>query len=359
MPQPDRPEVDDPRVLALAKARQQMAYENPFNVVCPPWEGLSSDEQQLSLLDARNYLRAALNAGLCAPAVSAGVAAATAAEPLCVCGHPMQQHFEDVCLTECGCNDGLEADGDADLPDRLAAALTARFTELGNPHSRMVVHEQGPDGWPASHPVGPHRVAEVLRELLTADAVLPASVDRADVLREAADAVRDGDLGPRGGMSRDYENGWWNSRAAAEERIRRIAAETPQPEPTPTVADVQHMLTRMRADAATHDHHHLLRLIAKWAASSEGRDVLVDDLIAAGYRLPHACGDCGGVDPGSCPAHPDRAQPAGGAQQPKEARPCCPHCHLPHDLTPGSDGATACAALRASLNPGADEEPTP
>lgn len=60
----DRPEVDDPRVLALAKARQQMAYENPFNVVCPPWDGLTSDEQQLSLLDARNYLRAALKAGL-------------------------------------------------------------------------------------------------------------------------------------------------------------------------------------------------------------------------------------------------------------------------------------------------------
>jgi hypothetical protein len=90
----------------------------------------------------------------------------TPGEAVCVCGHPMQQHFEDVCLTECGCNDGLEADSDADLPDRLAVVLTARFTELGNPHSRMVVHEQGPDGWPATHPVGPHGVAEVLRELL-------------------------------------------------------------------------------------------------------------------------------------------------------------------------------------------------
>lgn len=60
----DRPEIDDPRVLALAKARQQIAYENPFNVVCPPWDGLSGQEQQLSLLDARNYLRAALKAGL-------------------------------------------------------------------------------------------------------------------------------------------------------------------------------------------------------------------------------------------------------------------------------------------------------
>jgi hypothetical protein len=65
-PQTDRPEVDDPRVLALAKARQQMAHSNPFNVVCPPWDGLTEQEQQLSLLDARNYLRAAINAGLTA-----------------------------------------------------------------------------------------------------------------------------------------------------------------------------------------------------------------------------------------------------------------------------------------------------
>jgi hypothetical protein len=60
----DRPEVDDPRVLALAKARQQLAYENPFNAVCPPWDGLSEQEQHLSLLDARSYLHAALRAGL-------------------------------------------------------------------------------------------------------------------------------------------------------------------------------------------------------------------------------------------------------------------------------------------------------
>ena len=63
-PQTVRPEVDDPRVLALAKARQHIAHSSPFNFVCPPWDGLTSDEQQLSLLDARNYLHAALDAGL-------------------------------------------------------------------------------------------------------------------------------------------------------------------------------------------------------------------------------------------------------------------------------------------------------
>ncbi|MER6183072.1 hypothetical protein [Streptomyces sp. NPDC001652] len=56
------------------------------------------------------------------------------------------------------------------LPDRLEAALTERFTSQGNPFSEMRRHEQGPDGWPASHPVGPAEVAEVLRELLDAAA---------------------------------------------------------------------------------------------------------------------------------------------------------------------------------------------
>ena len=57
-----------------------------------------------------------------------------------------------------------------DLPARLEAVLTG-YTELGNPFSEMRRHEQGPDGWPASRPVGPHHVAEVLRELLAAPAV--------------------------------------------------------------------------------------------------------------------------------------------------------------------------------------------
>lgn len=61
------------------------------------------------------------------------------------------------------------ASANVGLPARLEAALTERYTELGNPFSEMRRHEQGPDGWPASHPVGPHEVAEVLRELLTAE----------------------------------------------------------------------------------------------------------------------------------------------------------------------------------------------
>lgn len=54
-----------------------------------------------------------------------------------------------------------------DLPARLEAVLTERFTELGNPHSRMRIKEEGPDGWPATWEVSPSNVADVLRELLT------------------------------------------------------------------------------------------------------------------------------------------------------------------------------------------------
>lgn len=80
--QPTRPEIDDPRVLALAKARQEMANENPFNAgFCPPWDGLSEQEQRLSLLDARNYLRAALNAGLVADRAAAWRELADRADP--------------------------------------------------------------------------------------------------------------------------------------------------------------------------------------------------------------------------------------------------------------------------------------
>ncbi|WP_089117071.1 hypothetical protein [Streptomyces sp. SS07] len=65
-----------------------------------------------------------------------------------------------------------------DLPDRLQAVLTERYTALGNPGSAMRIQEKGPDGWPAEFPVGPNRVAEVLRELL-AEEQPPAPADRA------------------------------------------------------------------------------------------------------------------------------------------------------------------------------------
>lgn len=113
------------------------------------------------------------------PAVSSPPPDQTA-EPVCLCGHPMRQHHEDVCLTECGCQDGREPEAPGDLPGRLEAALTARFTESGNPFSRMRIAFQGPDGWPASKDVGPHDVALVLRELLAAAPPAAPSVSAVD-----------------------------------------------------------------------------------------------------------------------------------------------------------------------------------
>lgn len=56
-------DTTDPRVLALARARQQLAHRAGF-LPRPTWEQLTEQERTLSLLDARNYLRAAAEAGL-------------------------------------------------------------------------------------------------------------------------------------------------------------------------------------------------------------------------------------------------------------------------------------------------------
>lgn len=89
-------------------------------------------------------------------------------------------------------------------------------------------------------------------------AVLPAPVDRAAVLREAADRIDATDL------PQDYVDMFDNGARWATTVLRRVAAET---------------------------------------------------------RTPHACGNCDGIDPDSCLTNPDRTPPAAGAQQPKETRP--------------------------------------
>ncbi|MGW2843974.1 hypothetical protein [Streptomyces sp. NPDC001274] len=54
-------EMNDPRVLALAKWRQQLSHEGVYN---PTWEELTDQEREDSLPEARNYLKAAIRAGL-------------------------------------------------------------------------------------------------------------------------------------------------------------------------------------------------------------------------------------------------------------------------------------------------------
>jgi hypothetical protein len=46
-------------------------------------------------------------------------------QPACICGHPISQHFEDVCLTQCGCDDALTAEAAAEERLRAEAAIHA------------------------------------------------------------------------------------------------------------------------------------------------------------------------------------------------------------------------------------------
>lgn len=200
----DRPEVDDPRVLALAVARQQMAYESPFNFVCPPWDGLSEQEQHLSLLDARNYLRAALKAGL-VPAVVPSV--------------------------------GVPA-----LRDRV----------------RRAVCEAEGFAWDSSM-LEPDEYGDVADAVLAA---LPAPADRAAVLTEAAEAVAKHVAraifalkSPQPPGSEHYRSGWDDGLEAAidaarDELLRRLAGEAaPDNTETSGACDEQIRLLRLTLDA--------------------------------------------------------------------------------------------------------------
>lgn len=60
----DRPALDDPRVLALAKARQQISHEGMLN---PTYGELPADEQEGCRWAALHYLNAAIRAGLIPP----------------------------------------------------------------------------------------------------------------------------------------------------------------------------------------------------------------------------------------------------------------------------------------------------
>lgn len=126
-----------------------------------------------------------------------------------------------------------------DLPARLRTALTEQFTERGNPFSEMRRHEKGPDGWPASHPVGPHQVAEVLRELLAAVQPAPAETDEERTDREETE--RDHAKGDHThcGVTCETEvptehlrnfviaKGYPGTKGALDELLRRARAERP------------------------------------------------------------------------------------------------------------------------------------
>ncbi|MGW7712146.1 hypothetical protein [Streptomyces sp. NPDC054771] len=68
--------------------------------------------------------------------------------------------------------------------------------------------------------------------------------------------------------------------------VARQILGTTEPAPAPSVADVQTMVARMRADANAHSLTTLLDLIAAWYRSSEGRGGLFEALVRNGFRMP-------------------------------------------------------------------------
>ncbi|MFE6355908.1 hypothetical protein ACFVOO_24005 [Streptomyces rochei] len=86
-------------------------------------------EPDLSLVDQEPAYQA-----LIARAAEAAMALADAgrtAAPVCICGHPEERHFEDVCQT-CGCGDYLEPRDAAEVIARWREAALKARTELSS-----------------------------------------------------------------------------------------------------------------------------------------------------------------------------------------------------------------------------------
>jgi hypothetical protein len=234
---PDRPEVDDPRVLALAEARQQMAHDNPFNVVCPPWDGLSEQEQHLSLLDARNYLCAALKAGLVPTASSAVPApAADRAALVEIAAQAMREHYLVTDREEadadgnlpCRCGDwrepGAEVDDENDWDSHLADAVLAVLPATTD--RAAVAAERDSLGREAD------RLRKDWVKMRTRAESAEAAIERVRRLHDGLDAETDltspADELTRGAAARKIAaalDGWTDPAV-----LRRMADETPQPE---------------------------------------------------------------------------------------------------------------------------------
>ncbi|MFE0800105.1 hypothetical protein [Streptomyces sp. NPDC058812] len=129
-------------------------------------------EADLSLVDQEPAYQA-----LIARAAEAAVALADAertAAPVCICGHPEERHFEDVCQT-CGCGDYLEPRDAAEVIDRWRqAALKAPVDRAAVLREAADIAEEQRQFEPAfgarksaqvSENVGILRVAEELRRM--------------------------------------------------------------------------------------------------------------------------------------------------------------------------------------------------
>lgn len=161
-------------------------------------------------------------------------------------------------------------------------------------------------------------------------AAAPA-IDRAALRDPIAAALYERERPPR-------DPHWPDAFAADREVFEAMADAVLAVLPPVSRADV----LREAADIAE-DVAESLRKHHEFERSTGALDVMTELRRMADEEQPatetHRCGTCEGVDPGTCLMNPDR--PRG------DTRPRCPHCQMPHDLTP--DMQSACASIRASI----------
>ncbi|SEG95016.1 hypothetical protein SAMN04489712_1592 [Thermomonospora echinospora] len=105
----------DPRVLALARARQQLAHRGMLH---PAWEELTEEERTMALPEARNWLEAAVAAGL-APDLDDADTAFVVAEALREFAHRQRGEADQV-AADVAAGDDLAAGAEVEQRRRWA-----------------------------------------------------------------------------------------------------------------------------------------------------------------------------------------------------------------------------------------------
>lgn len=245
------------------------------------------------------------------------------------------ESIQPVCKFDEGCHRVAPCDPGCGTPlpnqtlrDRLVAAIKA------SPFDELRTVDYAPNG-PLLIKVKVDDLADTLMRRLPA--VLPPAADRAAVLREAADGfdrhagqLLDG-VGDKAVFVakalRDQAAVW----SEAAETLRRLAAEAQQPADTDlTESDIDRLMAAgvpVQIVTAPPDTH--------GAEAQQQPDT--EQLVCVCGAPAVQYGDRWGHEPGTGEACLYRPY----------ARPRCPECRMPHDLTPGM--ARVCASILASI----------
>lgn len=126
--------------------------------------------------------------------------AAAQTEPVCICGHPVGQHFEDTCLrADCGCADCLEPEAAFQVLSLLRkpnAAPAAHQAERGDRYAEAIHDAMEPDLSLVDQEPEVQALFACAAEAAVAVADAEQAALRAAVLREASAVVRGMDTDP-------------------------------------------------------------------------------------------------------------------------------------------------------------------